>query len=940
MHAFGTSATGTLSGKAGGLTLGSALADAVLARDADIGAELALVDGKLAAKQVVVKSGAFGARLDGTLDAKTQAVTGSYRIDIGGGKPIPVAADAVVDCACRASGKVQGTLQDPGVTGNLFLRSLRIRDIALRTLTADYDAAKLTAAPIGTVRLKAVTPVGAATAQTNYAVGGNRLRLTDLQAAGGTARLRGTLDLPLSDAPATGNFDLAIASLAPWLAAAGMDGEGDANAKVRMRADGKRQAIDGTAKIAGLRFRSTPEAAPVAVEQATLDAALRDLSGGGNRVDIRIGKGSAGGLKFQRIEAAAEGSLDRAKLSLSVKGDWKGALAADAAADYAEKEGRRSLDLVALHGTAVGEKIALRQPLHIDWSDAALRVEGLALDFGEAQLTGHLRTGPKDADIALALDRAPLTLIDRFTPLGLDGQAKASLLLKGAWPEPEGKLSLAIPRLRFRGEPNAPTLKVGLDGDWRGGRLAIDGKIDTGRGAPSVVEASFPLRLDGPGWHFSMPSREPVSGSLRWAGETATLWRFVPLSEHLLRGPGKIDVRLVGTLAEPALEGSVSLSNGYYESLEFGTVLRALNLDTAFDGRQRRVARLRASDGGEGKLVGSGKVALDPGAGFPFDLSARLDKLTAIRRDDVEASASGTVTLSGSTRKAGIRSEITTDQVEIRVLDRLPPEVATLDVVEVGHGGKLPPARKSEAASPPLDLDLGIDIAMPRRVFVRGRGIDSEWKGNIKVGGTASKPTVAGYLALVRGQMTVVGKTFYLDSGSLFLPDTGGDEPEILVSAVHSARDLTVRAQVEGPVSTPTITLSSTPALPQEEIVSHILFGKSATKLIVYEAAQLALALSELTGSGGGGGVLDFVRKTIGVDSLQIESTETATGTVPVVGAGKYLTEDVYVGVKQGATPDSSSIGVEVEVLPNVSVESEVRRSGASDVGVKFKLDY
>ncbi len=306
----------------------------------------------------------------------------------------------------------------------------------------------------------------------------------------------------------------------------------------------------------------------------------------------------------------------------------------------------------------------------------------------------------------------------------------------------------------------------------------------------------------------------------------------------------------------------------------------------------------------------------------------------------MQASASGTVTLSGSASKAKLEADITTDQVEIRVLDSLPPEVASLDVVEVGRGGKLPPPRKPAAETVPFDMDLGIEIAMPRRVFVRGRGIDSEWKGNIKIGGTANKPSIAGNLELVRGQMTVVGKTFHLADGSLSLPKSGEGEPEMSVTALYSARDFTVRAQVEGPVTTPEVTLTSTPSMPKEEIVSHVLFNKSASNLSVYEAAQLGLAIAELTGSGGGGGVLDFVRKTIGVDSLQIESTETDKGTVPVVGAGKYLTDDVYVGVKQGATPESSSVGVEVEVLPHVSVESEVRRSGASGVGVKFKLDY
>lgn len=940
IRGFGASMTAAVTGKATGLALGSALADAVLARDADLAAALSLADGKLAAKRVAVKSGAAEAQLDGTLDIASRAVAGSFRVSVGVAKPIPLAGGVSAACACRASGQLRGTLDDIGIKGLLTAQSLRLKDIALRALTVEYDIAKLTGEPSGTVKVKSETPVGNVTAQTKFALAKDRLRLDGLTAEGGTARLRGTFDVPLSDAPTTGDLAIEIADLTAWLAAAGLDGAGKASGQVKLRADGKRQSLDAAAKVDGLRFRSSPGAPVVSVEQAAIDATVRDLrAASGNKIELRIAKAGVGEAAFERIVATAEGSLAQAKLSLAAKGDWKGPLAADATAKYSEKIGQRVLDVATLRGVLVGEKILLQQPLRLVWSDTGFMAEPLALSFGDAWLTGHMRTGRRDADIALAVAGVPLKLIDRFWPLGLDGKADAALMLKGPWPEPEGKLSLSIPRLRFNGEADAPAMSVGLDGDWRRGRLVLDGKIDAGSGEPSVVEASFPLRLDGPDWNFFMPREQPVSGTLRWAGETATLWRFVPVTEHLLRGPGKIDVKLVGTLARPALEGSITLAGGYYESLEYGTILRPLDLTVAFDGRHARIARLSAGDGGDGRLEGAGTIALDPEAGFPFDLSAKLDKLTAVRRDVVEASASGNIKIAGSLRKARIESAITTQLVEIRVLDQLPPEVVKLDVVEVGRPGALPPPKNVDT-EPPFDVDLDIDIAMPRRVFVRGRGIDSEWKGNIKVGGTASKPAIAGYLALVRGQMTVVGKTFHLDNGSLFLPESVDGEPEISISAVYSAHDLTVRAQVEGPVSTPNITLSSTPSLPQEEIVSHVLFNKSASKLSVYEAAQLALALAELTGTGGSGGVLDFVRKTIGVDSLQIESVETSTGSVPVVGAGKYLTDDVYIGVKQGATPDSSSVGVEVELTPNISVESEVRRSGQSDVGVKFKLDY
>jgi len=116
-----------------------------------------------------------------------------------------------------------------------------------------------------------------------------------------------------------------------------------------------------------------------------------------------------------------------------------------------------------------------------------------------------------------------------------------------------------------------------------------------------------------------------------------------------------------------------------------------------------------------------------------------------------------------------------------------------------------------------------------------------------------------------------------------------------------------------------------------------VLFNKSAAQLTAAEAAQLAIALRELTGSGGGVDILGFARRTLGVDVLRIETAESGGAAVE---AGKYLTDDVYLGVKQGADPQSTAAGVEVELTPNITVESEVTGSGASKSGVRFQWDY
>ena len=75
-------------------------------------------------------------------------------------------------------------------------------------------------------------------------------------------------------------------------------------------------------------------------------------------------------------------------------------------------------------------------------------------------------------------------------------------------------------------------------------------------------------------------------------------------------------------------------------------------------------------------------------------------------------------------------------------------------------------------------------------------------------------------------------------------------------------------------------------------------------------------------------------------DVLRVETVGSQDDEQPGLSAGKYVTDEVFIDLKQGIEADSGSIGIEIEVTPNVSIESDIGQTGESNVGIKFKWDY
>jgi translocation and assembly module TamB len=250
----------------------------------------------------------------------------------------------------------------------------------------------------------------------------------------------------------------------------------------------------------------------------------------------------------------------------------------------------------------------------------------------------------------------------------------------------------------------------------------------------------------------------------------------------------------------------------------------------------------------------------------------------------------------------------------------------------------------------PATLDIKID--MPGNIFVRGHGLDSEWRGKLSITGTSAAPAISGQLEQIRGSVDLLSKTFTLTRGAITFDGSDKLDPVLDIVAEASAADITAQVNINGYASAPKITLTSTPVVPQDEILSRVLFNNGVNQITAGQGLQLAAAAATL--AGGGPGVLDRLRGGLGLDFFRLGSgpTGATTGTLNRAGtgtsatggtalsAGKYIAPGVSIGVSQGISPPTSKVTVEIEVRPHLTVGGEAGQSGSTGIGLNYNYDY
>lgn len=521
-----------------------------------------------------------------------------------------------------------------------------------------------------------------------------------------------------------------------------------------------------------------------------------------------------------------------------------------------------------------------------------------------------------------------------------------------------GRLSGIITYAQVERAPPTGTARVRIDGFSRAGLVLSSQPVnvvavaDLTRGGLSagarLLENGKRLgqlkaritKLAGTGDFAARLMRGTLQADITYDGPAEALWRLAGIETFDITGPLDVTAAARGTLADPVLTGSIASDNLRVQSAVSGTDITNATARGRFAGSRMAITRFAGTTAGNGTIIGSGTIDL---AGMSAERGPRIDLRAAatnarlVNAAGLDARVTGPLRIVsdgvGGTIAGRVRIDRASWKLGAAAEDFALPQIATR---EINRRNGPPSAQRASRTDSWRYL---VNANAPSRVRVEGMGLDSEWGVDIALRGTVDDPRMGGTANLVRGDYTFAGSEFELTRGRILFDQNGPIDPQLDILAETTRTGTQVGIGITGNAMAPQIAFSSTPALPDEEILSRLLFGGPVTSLSATDALQLAAALASLQGGGGGLDPVGSLRSSIGLDQLRIIAADPIIGRETSVALGKNLTRKIYVELITDGR-DYNATQVEYRITNWLVLLGLVSTIGRDSILAQVRKDY
>jgi len=798
------------------------------------------------------------------------------------------------------------------------------------------------------IRLRATRPgfgLGLSNVEANIRSTGAGYRITatgqsqygpfsaDVTVLSGTGRL--TIDIHrLTLAGITFRGRVTQTAAGPFAGTLTMNGSG-LNGTIRLSSAGGVQRADISARANGARIPGNP---PILIQRGIIQATAILYPNAPSIVgDVQVAGLRRGDLLVETARARINYRGGRGQAQLLAQG--RSGVPYRIAANVALTPNHIR---AALQGTVNQLPFRLARPADVrkvgnDW---VLSPTTIVFPQGNVRVAGRYGNG---LTIQSRMDNLDLSIFNTFSPgLGLAGRASGSL----DFAQPNGS---TFPRADAR---------INIINFTRSGLVALSDPVNIalagqlrpeGGSAAAVVRrqgavigrAQVRLQPLGPGagsWTERLFAA-PLAGGIRYNGPAEVLWSLTGIADRQLAGQIGVAADFSGRVQNPQFTGVVRANNLTFTDETYGTRITNLALQGRFTSSRLEITQL-SGRAGRGTVTGSGSVGLASNAGFPIDIRLRFERAQLARSDALGATVTGDVAITNS-RAGGalISGDLQLPEVRYQIIRQGAAEVAELEGVRRKGEPLRRPDEVVEQNAAPSIWKLDLRVRADNQVFVSGMGLESEWQTDLRVGGTSTSPIVTGTASVLRGTISFAGNRFELTTGEVAFTGSQPINPRLNVVASGDVEDVTISLNISGRAFEPQIRFTSSPALPQDEIMARLLFGGSVTELSALQLVQLGASLNSLRGGGGGLNPLGKLRSATGISRLRILGADEAQGRGTALAAGFYLGKDIYIEVITDARGFTAT-QLEIALSKSLSLLTQAGSFGGSSVNLRYRKQY
>lgn len=434
----------------------------------------------------------------------------------------------------------------------------------------------------------------------------------------------------------------------------------------------------------------------------------------------------------------------------------------------------------------------------------------------------------------------------------------------------------------------------------------------------TFLYASAQLRRDGRNDIMNLP----LSGDMRARAADANILPLVFGEIDHAAGLLTANATIGGTLALPEVNGRIELANGEFDSYRVNLALRELGVvaDLANTGVRFR-GKARA---GEGQLEADGQLTWHSGAS-KGELNLRGQNLLVADLPEYRVVSSPDLHFLVDGSRIDVAGNVKIPSARVQPAQLTGAVKASDDARYVGEH----PAERAGR----FVVHSEVRIEMGDDVRVDAFGLQGRIVGGVgTTTHTGEAPIGRGELSVDDGRYEALGQKLEINRGRLLFDASPLDDPGLDIEARRRIETTTVGLNVRGTLQAPRLTFFSDPSMPQSQIVSYLLTGKTMESVTGSDTSSVNSARDSLAMSGGGFLASQLGRR-IGIEEVGVESSVDSAGEAnTALVLGKFLSPRLFVSYGISLTESFNTLKLRYTISDKWVFKTEAGENSSADL--------